>query len=58
LVQSTKLAGTAEQLKSHMEAGVAIDKIVAGAFKLAGDSVRDKKPITEYDIKSLDTQGI
>jgi len=49
--KSTKLLD-AEQLKSALEAGVAIDKIVAGAFKLAATACADKKPITEYDIKS------
>lgn len=51
LVQKYEACWSAQQLKSHLEAGVAIDKIVAGAFELAGDSVRKNKPVTEYDVK-------
>lgn len=51
LVQKYEACWTAEQLNSHMEAGKAIDRIVAEAFQLAGKSVREKRTLTEYDLK-------
>jgi len=51
LVQKYEACWTAEQLASHRAAGAAIDRIVAGAFKLAGDRVREKKAVSEFDLK-------
>src|SRR5215470_13879695 len=52
LVQKYEASWSPEQLESHNRAGAAIDRIVAGAFQLAGNCVREKKPITEYDLKA------
>src|SRR5271170_1963268 len=51
LVQKYEACWTAEQLASHRAAGAAIDRIVSGAFKLAGDRVREKKAVSEFDLK-------
>ena len=51
LVQKYEAVWTAEQLDSHLAAGEAIDKIVHGAFELAAKNVRDRKTLTEYDLK-------
>jgi len=51
LVQKYEASWSPEQLESHKKAGAAIDRIVAGAFQLAGDCVREKKTLTEYDLK-------
>jgi Xaa-Pro dipeptidase len=53
LVQKYEACWTAEQLASHRAAAVAIDRIVAGAFKLAGDRVREKKAVSEFDLKEF-----
>jgi Xaa-Pro dipeptidase len=53
LVQKYEACWSAAQLASHRTAGRAIDRIIADAFKLAGDSVRSKKPLTEYDLKKF-----
>ena len=42
---------SAEQKESHFSAGVIIDRIVRGAFEHAAKCVREKKPLTEYDLK-------
>jgi Xaa-Pro dipeptidase len=52
LVQKYEACWSAKQLESHQSAGVAIDRIVRGAFQLAADAVRQKKTLTEYDLKS------
>jgi Xaa-Pro aminopeptidase len=52
LVQKYEACWSAEQLESHLAAGVIIDRIVRGAFELAAKSVRDRKPLTEYDLKA------
>ena len=52
LVQKYEACWTAEQLESHRSAGVAIDRIVREAFQLAAKSVREKKPLTEFDLKN------
>jgi Xaa-Pro dipeptidase len=52
LVQKYEACWSAEQFESHVSAGVIIDRIVRGAFELAAKSVRDKKPLTEYDLKA------
>ncbi len=52
LVQKYEACWSAEQLKSHLSAGVAIDRIVREAFQFAAKSVREKKTITEFDVKN------
>src|SRR5947199_3474821 len=52
LVQKYEACWTAEQLESHLSAGVAIDGIVRKAFQLAARSVREKKALTELDLKN------
>ena len=42
---------TPQQLESHMAAGRAIDRIVREGFQRAGEHVRNKQPITEYDLQ-------
>ena len=51
LVQKYEACWTKAQLESHLAAGRAIDAIVQGAFAYAGKSVREKSPITEYDLQ-------
>jgi Xaa-Pro dipeptidase len=51
LVQKYEASWSGEQLESHLSAGVIIDRIVRGAFEYAAKSVREGKPITEYDLK-------
>ena len=52
LVQKYEACWSAEQLESHLSAGVAIDRIVRDAFLLAAKSVREKKTLTELDVKN------
>jgi Xaa-Pro dipeptidase len=52
LVQKYEACWTPEQLESHQSAGVAIDRIVREAFQLAAKSVREKKTLTEFDLKN------
>jgi Xaa-Pro dipeptidase len=52
LVQKYEACWTPEQLESHQSAGVAIDRIVRDAFRLGAKSVREKKPLTELDLKN------
>jgi Xaa-Pro dipeptidase len=63
LVQKYEACWTPEQVESHQSAGVAIDRIVREAFQLAAKSVREKKILTEFDLKNwilkeFDTAGI
>jgi len=51
LVQKYEACWSQEQLDSHLAAGIAIDRIVREAFLLAAQSVREKKSMTEYDLK-------
>jgi Xaa-Pro aminopeptidase len=51
LVQKYEACWSAEQLESHLAAGIIIDRIVREAFQLAAQGVRGKKPLTEYDLK-------
>jgi Xaa-Pro dipeptidase len=51
LVQKYEACWSAEQLESHLSAGVIIDRVVSGAFQYAANRVREKKAITEYDLK-------
>ena len=52
LVQKYEACWSAEQLESHQSAGVAIDRIVREAFRHAANCVREKKTITEFDLKN------
>ena len=51
LVQKYDACWSSEQLDAHLSAGVIIDRIVRGAFDYAAKCVREKKPLTEYDLK-------
>jgi Xaa-Pro aminopeptidase len=51
LVQKYEACWSDEQLRSHRSAGAAIDRIVREAFLHAAKNVREKKTITEYDLK-------
>ena len=51
LVQKYEACWTAEQKESHFSTGVIIDRIVHGAFEHAAKCVREKNPLTEYDLK-------
>ena len=51
LVQKYEACWSDEQLESHRAAGAAIDRIAREAFQHAARSVREKKAITEYDLK-------
>jgi Xaa-Pro dipeptidase len=52
LVQKYEACWTPEQLESHQSAGGAIDRIVREAFQQAAKSVREKKTLTEFDLKN------
>jgi Xaa-Pro dipeptidase len=63
LVQKYEACWTAAQLESHMAAAREIDRIVREAFAHVATCVKDKKPITEYDLqqfilKKYDEAGI
>lgn len=51
LVQKYEACWSKEQLDSHIAAGIAIDRIVSEAFLHAAQSVREKRSLTEYDLK-------
>ena len=51
LVQKYEACWTPEQLQSHLQAGKAIDRIVAEGFALAAKGVRDKKLLTEHELQ-------
>ena len=51
LVQKYEACWSDEQLESHRAAGAAIDRIAREAFQHAAKNVREKKTITEYDLK-------
>ncbi len=51
LIQKYEAAWTPAQLESHLAAGMAIDRIVREAFQYAAKCVREKRAITEYDLK-------
>jgi Xaa-Pro aminopeptidase len=53
LVQKYEACWSEQQLASHRAAGAAIDRIVAETFALAGKCVREKKSLTEYDLKQF-----
>lgn len=52
LVQKYEACWSAEQLESHQSAGAAIDRIVREAFQFAAKCVREKKALTEFDLKN------
>ena len=52
LVQKYEACWSPEQVESHFEAGVAIDRIVRDAFLFAAKGVCDKKLLTEFDVKN------
>jgi len=51
LVQKYEACWTPEQLQSHLDAGVIIDRVIKGAFAEAAKSVREKRTLTEYDLQ-------
>jgi Xaa-Pro dipeptidase len=51
LVQKYEACWSPAQVESHFSAGQIIDRIVRGAFEHAAKCIREKKPITEYDLK-------
>ena len=51
LVQKYEACWNKEQLESHLSAGCAIDRIVSDAFRHAAQCVRERKPLTEYDLQ-------
>lgn len=51
LVQIFEAEWTPEQLKMHLEAGHAIDRIVRDAFDRAARAVRNAQPLTEYELQ-------
>jgi Xaa-Pro dipeptidase len=52
LVQKYEACWSAEQLDSHQFGGAAIDRIVREAFQFAAKCVREKKTLTEFDLKN------
>jgi Xaa-Pro aminopeptidase len=51
LVQKYEACWTPQQLQSHLEAGKAIDRIVAEAFAAAAKGVRERQPLTEFALQ-------
>lgn len=51
LVQRFEACWTPAQLRSHLAAGRAIDRITAAAFERAGDFLRRGRRLTEYDLQ-------
>ena len=51
LVQRFEACWTPEQLDSHLEAGRVIDRVRQEAFAQAANHVRNKTPLTEYDLQ-------
>jgi Xaa-Pro aminopeptidase len=51
LVQKYEACWTDEQLRSHEEAGRAIDIIMRGAFQHAAKCVRERTTLTEFELK-------
>src|SRR3981189_2732664 len=50
LVQKYEACWSEAQLQSHLAAGQAIDRIVAGAFRHAAGCVQRRNPLTEYGL--------
>ena len=51
LVQKFEAAWTPEQFASHQAAGKVIDQVTRETFARAGSFVRERKPLTEYDLQ-------
>jgi len=51
LVQKFEARWTPEQLQSHIDAGRVIDHVTQEAFAQAARHVRNKAPLTEYDLQ-------
>ncbi len=51
LVQKFEACWSHAQLESHLAAGLVIDRLVREAFQRAAGSVREKRTLTEYDLK-------
>jgi len=51
LVQKFEATWTAEQLKSHLEAGEIVDRVRHLAFERAAAMVREGTPLTEYELQ-------
>ncbi len=51
LVQKFEACWTSAQLESHLAAGRVIDRLTQEAFAQAAGHVRDKAPLTEYDLQ-------
>jgi Xaa-Pro dipeptidase len=51
LVQKYEACWREEQFEGHLAAGREVDRIVRGAFAFAANCVREKKALTEYDLK-------
>jgi len=51
LVQKFEAVWTPEQLKSHLEAGRMVDRIVQGAFERAAAFVREGRPLSEAELQ-------
>jgi Xaa-Pro dipeptidase len=51
LVQKYEACWSEEQFEGHLAAGREVDRIVRGAFAVAAKCVREKKALTEYDLK-------
>jgi Xaa-Pro aminopeptidase len=63
LVQKYEACWSDEQLESHRSAGAAIDRMVREAFQHVSKHVREKKTISEYELKAwilreFETAGI
>ena len=63
LVQKYEACWTPEQLEGHLAAGKVIDRIIRDAFALAARRVREKQPITEWElcqwiVKEFAAEGI
>jgi len=50
LVQLFEATWTPAQAESHRAAGVLVDQITQAAFRRAADFVRERRPLTEYDL--------
>ncbi|MGB7848780.1 MAG: M24 family metallopeptidase [Candidatus Acidiferrum sp.] len=53
LVQKYEACWSKEQLESHLAAGREIDRIVREAFDYTAKCVKEKKPLTEYDLQQF-----
>ena len=51
LVQKFEACWSAEQYRSHLDAGRAIDRVMQGAFARAATQARAKSVLTEYDLQ-------